>query len=288
MCATRQRAAGGCWAGSRLAGSQSVSPATGVFPGSRENTWTRHAPTGSADTFLPFISPIATRVAVGGVTILQSIETSTLARGALSPGLRRLTRPSGPIALRQRRAAGPALLSKMSNGNWMGNAAVQIQPATSPPPGGIRAVGVVATSGAARSAGPAAFATGRLGSVAVMFGGADVAAKLRATTDNTGLATAAASLFEQLGTPLPAAQVLTGVNLPAFQKSVAARIDPAAAIDAETHLRTVRTDSRVGAAPFIVAPSFPQAAAIVSLGSPPIGSYQDLHRFPRRPWPCSQ
>ncbi len=111
------------------------------------------------------------------------------------------------------------------------------------------------------SAGPAAFATGRLGSVAVMFGGADVAAKLRATTDNTGLATAAASLFEQLGTPLPAAQVLTGVNLPAFQNSVAARIDPAAAIDAETHLRTVRTDSRVGAAPFIVAPSFPQAAS---------------------------
>ena len=224
------------------------------------SAWARHAPTASPDAFLSFVSPIAARVAVGGVTVAQSVQGSTLARGALSSGLRRLARPLGPVALRQKRASGPMLLSKMSNGNWMGSAAVQAPPVSPAPPGGIRAVGVVA-AGARATAGSTAITTGRLGATAALFGAADPVATLRASTDTTGLAASAATLFEQLSAPAKPAVVLTALNLTAFQKSVAAQIDPAAAIDAEAHSRTVRTDGRNGAAPFVVAPSFPQAAS---------------------------
>ncbi|MGD0298385.1 MAG: hypothetical protein ABSE86_14870 [Bryobacteraceae bacterium] len=224
------------------------------------SAWTRHAPTSSPDAFLSFVSPIAARVAVGGVTVAQSVQGSTLARGALSAGLRRLTRPLGPVTLRQKRASGPALLSKMSNGNWMGSAAVQAPPVTPAPPGGIRAVGVVATE-AKVAVGSTAIITGRLGATAGLFGTGDPVATLRASTDTTGLAASAATLFEQLSAPAQPGVVLTALNLTAFQKSAAAEIDPAAAIDAEAHSRTVRTDGRSGAAPFVVAPSFPQAAS---------------------------
>jgi hypothetical protein len=218
------------------------------------SAWTRHAPTDSPDTFLAFVSPIATRVVSGGETVGQLIQGSTIAQGALSAGLLRLTRPLGPVALRQKRTAAPALLSKMSNGNWMGGAAVQAAPATSTGPGGIRTVGVMA-----RAAVSTGVVTGRLGTATSLFGASDPVTVLRAGTDTTGLATAAANLFQQLSAPPKPAVVLTGLNLTAFQKTVALQIDPAAVIDLEAHSRTIRTDGRSGTAPFVVAPSFSQA-----------------------------
>jgi hypothetical protein len=102
-------------------------------------------------------------------------------------------------------------------------------------------------------------ATGRLGSATGIFGASDPVTVLRASKDTTGLADAAAALFQQLSAPPKPAVVLTALNQTAFQKTVAAQIDPAAAIDLEAHSRTIRTDGRSGAAPFVVAPSFPQA-----------------------------
>ncbi len=251
----------GAWA--QAAGLREANQSLRQLELSRElarSAWTRHTPVASPDTFLSFVGPIATRVAVGGVTMAQSLQGSTLAQGALSPGLRRLTRPLGPIALRQSRPGGATLISKMSTGSWMGSAAIQVQPVAAPPAGGVRPAGAVPAA-MKLAAGATAVSTGRLGATAALFGGADPVAKLRATTDTTGLADAAATLFEQLSAPPAAAPVLTAVNLADFQKSVAAQIDPAAAIDAETHLRSVRSDGRSGAAPFVVAPSFPQAAS---------------------------
>ena len=259
----------GAWA--QAAGLREANQSLRQLELSRElarSAWTRHAPASSADTFVSFVGPIATRVAAGGVTMAHSVQGSTIAPGALSAGLRRLTRPLGPLALRQRRTTPAALFSRMSNGNWMGNAAVQAAPVSAPPAGPVVKVGIVATATTA-SAGSAAISTGRLGTSAALFGGSDAVDKLRASTDTTGLATAAATLFEQLSAPPKAAPTLTALNLTAFQRSFAAAIDPAAAIDAETHSRTVRTDGRSGAAPFVVAPSFPQAASpwLIALSS---------------------
>jgi len=218
------------------------------------SAWTRHVPTGSPDMFLAFVSPIATRVAAAGETISQLIQGSTIAPGSLSAGLRRLTRPLGPVTLRQKRTAPPALFSKMSDGNWMGAAAVQAAPSTSSGPGGIRAVGAVS-----RSVASTGVFAGRVGTATRIFGASDAVSVLRASKDTTGLAAAAADLFQELSAPPKPAVVLTALNLTAFQKSVASQVDPAAAIDLEAHSRTIRTDGRSGAAPFVVAPSFPQA-----------------------------
>ena len=254
---------GGAWA--QAAGLREANQSLRQLELSRElarSAWTRHAPTGSPDRFLSFVGPIATRIAVGGVTIAQSLRGSTLAPGAISAGLRRLTRPLGPVTLRQNRAGTPALLSKMSNGIWMGNAAVEVPPASSPPPGAVRAVGKAATGGATASRGIRSGVPGPARSHgSPLFGATDPVTKLRATTDTTGLASAAADLFEQLTAPPKPAQALTALNLTMLQKSVAAQIDPAAAIDAETHSRTIRNDGRSGASPFVLAPSFAQAAS---------------------------
>jgi hypothetical protein len=115
-----------------------------------------------------------------------------------------------------------------------------------------------------------------------MFGATDPVTKLRATTDTTGLASAAADLFEQLTEPPKPAQALTALNLIAFQKSVATQIDPAAAIDAETHSRTIRNDGRSGASPFVLAPSFAQAASRWLIAQSPDWLLPGLTQVPQK------
>lgn len=210
------------------------------------SVWSRHAPTTSPDSFLSFVAPIAGRITTGAVTAAQAVRGSTLASGSLSAALRRLSRPTGPLALRRGMQSAPALMSRMSTGAWLGGAAV-LQPTT--------------TSGGPVAARPAStgIATGRLGNVTTLFGTRDPVATLKAVTDTTGLASAAATLAQQLAAPPKPGAVLQALNLPAFQNQVAGQVDPAAAIDIDLSSRTVRSDGRHGASPFVVAPSFPYA-----------------------------
>jgi hypothetical protein len=98
----------------------------------------------------------------------------------------------------------------------------------------------------------------RVGTATALFGTADPVTTLKTVQDATGLASAAATLFEQLNTPPATGVVLQALNLQTLQHSFAPQAEPAAAIDAEIQLRAVRTDGRSGASPFVVAPSFPQ------------------------------
>jgi hypothetical protein len=209
--------------------------------------WSRHAPAHSADSFLSFIAPIAARIRNGAVTVTQAVTVSTLAPGSLSAALRRLSRPGGAVVLRQGRQAAPSLMSRMSSGAWLGSDAV-----LAPPTNTTRGLSPVRI-------GSTAISTQRLGNVATLFGASDPVATLKATNDTTGLAAAATTLVQQLVSAPKPGLVLTALNLPVFQKEVAGEVDPAAAIDVEVHSRTLRSDGRNGAAPFVVAPSFPQA-----------------------------
>lgn len=213
--------------------------------------WARHAPSNSPDTFLAFVGPIASRIGTGATTMAESIKGSTIPDGALSPALRRLTRPSGRVAMRQKRTVASALLSKLSNGAWLGSAAVQIQPASP--------TTVAKTATAVTAVGSARFSQTRLGVATGLFGTGDPVTTLKAVEDKTGLADAAATLVQQLSAAPAAGVVLQALNLASFQKSVAPQADPSAAIDGEVQSRAIRTDGRSGAAPFVVAPSFPQA-----------------------------
>jgi hypothetical protein len=214
--------------------------------------WTRHVPSNTPDAFLSFIAPIASRVSNGAGTIANSVQGSTLAPGALSPALRRLTRPLGPLALRQKRQAAPALLSKMSSGAWLGSAAIPA-PATA-------ATGTPArTATLGTTVASTSIATARLGDATDLFGTADPITTLKSTTDTTGLAAAGVTLLQQLSTQPKPGPVLKALNLSNFQRTVAAQVNPAAAIDGQVQMRVVRTDGRSGAAPFVVAPTFSQA-----------------------------
>ncbi|MGC2305291.1 hypothetical protein [Candidatus Binatus sp.] len=223
--------------------------------------WARHAPTNSPDDFLAFVSPIASRVSTGTTTMAESVKGSTIPDGALSPALRKLTRPLGPLALRQKRAAAPALLTKLSDGAWLGGAAIQVQPAPGAPAktGAVVTTTVVKSTTAVSAVVSARFSQARLGEATGLFGTGDPVTTLKAAGDKTGLADAAATLFQQLGAAPTPGIVLQALNLPTFQKSVASQADPAAAIDAEVRSRAIRDDGRSGAAPFVVAPSFSQA-----------------------------
>jgi hypothetical protein len=225
--------------------------------------WMRHAPTNSPDTFLAFVGPIASRVSTGATTMAESVRGTTIPDGALSPALRRLACPLGRLALRQKRTAAPALLSKLSTGAWLGSAAVQIQAASPTPPastpGTPLKIPAVTSTTAVSAVSAARFSQARLGAATQLFGTGDPEAMLKTTQDKTGLADAAATLVQQLSAAPAAGAVLQAVDLAALQESVAPQADPAAAIDAEVHSRAIRTDGRSGASPFVVAPSFSQA-----------------------------
>ena len=210
------------------------------------SVWSRHAPTNSSDSFLSFVAPLATRVRSGAVTVAQAVNGSTLAPGSLSPALRRLTRPTGPLSLRQQRRAPPALMSRMSSGAWLGSSAVLL-PATQS--AGVRAVQTLSTG----------LLAGRMGTVTTLFGTANPVAAINATHDTTGLAAAAVTLVQQLTAPPKQGSVLQALNLPALQATVTGQVDPASAIDAQVQSRSIRTDGGSGASPFVVAPTFPQA-----------------------------
>jgi hypothetical protein len=208
------------------------------------SVWTRHSPAGSPDALLSFVAPIAPRVALGAVTIAGTMQGSALAPQALSASLRRLSRPLGPMAIRQGRAAPPALLSRMSSGAWMGSAAVLLPaPAASP-----RVARIPST----------AISAGRLGNLTGFFGAQEPVATLQRIPDPTGLATATATLLQQLAAPPNSGGTVRALNLATVQRTVTSALDPAGAIDAQVHVRTVRTDGRTGASPFVVAPTFPQ------------------------------
>jgi hypothetical protein len=226
--------------------------------------WTRHVPSNTPDVFLAFIAPIAARVSNGAATVAQLVQGSTLAPGALSPALRRLTRPLGPLALRQKRQAAPALLSKMSSGAWLGSAAVLAPaptatstPASAPAPSATSTPARTITLGTTVTS--TSIATDRLGDTAALFGTADPVSTLKSAGDTTGLAAAGVTLLEQLSTQPKPGPVLNALNLANFQRTVAAQVNPAAAIDGQVQARVVRNDGRSGAAPFVVAPSFSQA-----------------------------
>ena len=227
------------------------------------SVWTRHAPTSSPDTFVAFVSPIASRLGTStSTTLTATVQGSTIPDGALSPALRRLTRPLGRLAMRQQRTTAAALLSKLSNGAWLGSAAVQIQSAASTPTTSITtthaSTSAVTTVTAEHPVNSAQFASARLSATAGLFGTADPVTTLKAVQDKTGFADAAATLFQQLSAAPAASVVLQALDLAALHKTVAAHADPAAAIDAEVESRTIRADGRSGAAPFVVAPSFDQ------------------------------
>jgi hypothetical protein len=207
------------------------------------SVWTRHAPASSPDALLSFVAPIAPRVALGAVTVAGAVQGSALAPQALSASLRRLARPLGPTSRRQGRAAPPALLSRMSSGAWMGSDAVLL-----PAPAASPAVRIAST----------AISAGRLGTLTGGFGARDPVATLNGIPDPTGLATAAATLFQQLTAPPKSGNTVRALNLATLHKTVTAAVDPAGAIDAQVQARTVRTDGRTGASPFVVAPTFPQ------------------------------
>ncbi len=154
--------------------------------------------------------------------------------------------------MRQARTTPPALLSRMSSGAWI--SAIPTAPA---PPAGSAEPTRVATARVAAARG-ATVAGNRLGQVAGIFGDAEPIATLKSITDPTGLAAAAATLLTNLSAPLRAGAVYRAINVPALQHSLASSIDPAQAIDHQVNARTNRTDGRTGAAPFVVAPTFPQ------------------------------
>jgi hypothetical protein len=208
------------------------------------SVWTRHAPVSSPDALLSFVAPIASRVALGAATIAGTVQGSALAPQALSASLRRLARPQGPTALRQGRAAAPALLSRMSSGAWMGGDAVLL-----PTPTALPAALRIAST---------AISAGRLGALTGVFGARDPIATLKGVPDPTGLAAATATLLQQLAAPPETGNTVRALNLATVQKTVTSAVDPPGAIDAQVHARTIRTDGRTGAAPFVVAPTFPQ------------------------------
>jgi hypothetical protein len=89
------------------------------------------------DTLMRFTSPVLTRVMGSPVTIAALLAGSPVTNGVLSPSFRRITRPRGPIALRQTRGSAPtapSLIDRMNRGDF--------NPAPPPPtPSGVSTIG---------------------------------------------------------------------------------------------------------------------------------------------------
>ena len=89
------------------------------------------------DTLMRFTSPVLSRVMGSPVTMAALLAGSPVTNGALSPQLRRITRPRGPAAQRQTRGVkptAPSLIGRMNQGEF--------NPAPPPPtPSGVSTIG---------------------------------------------------------------------------------------------------------------------------------------------------
>ena len=79
----------------------------------------RHFATVPGDTFLQISAPLHARVRASSGTVRAQLAASPIASGAFAPVYRRVTRPLGSLAARQRvnpTAAGPGVLARMNSG----------------------------------------------------------------------------------------------------------------------------------------------------------------------------